>query len=413
MARGLRSRAHDDGGWALFSVMVSTIIVFTLATMLLTTSAQHQLETQLYSARNTAVHVADAGVNAYLYELRRNPNYYVSHATLGPTTIDEGTWSVAATAPTQNTPLTLRSVGEIPSLDASRTIIATVRFPTFADYMFLADEADINIGSGATIVGKVRSNRNIDNDGRITSGAYAVGTITGSGIFNGRYPNQQAIDFAQVTADMADIRTMATGTNTAFNASGGQGYRVTLNGTTVQIDKVTAVNSTNGTLTTTAVRTVSVPTEGVFHFNDRVWVRGTYAAKITIAATGDILIPENLRAQSTTAAHILGLVSANNIIVPTWYSTIPSDMTVQAAMLAQNGTIYGDLRDGTIKNSIALRGSLSYKQYSYFVRTSGGSVIAGFRTRTYQYDSRLDMDPPPMYPQIRDGSLKVNTWIDE
>lgn len=55
---------------------------------------------------------------------------------------------------------------------------------------------------------------------------------------------------------------------------------------------------------------------------------------------------------------------------------------------------------------------MAYRTYSGFAVYSGNTVISGFREREYTYDPRLDFDPPPMYPQIKDGSLKVNTWIE-
>ncbi len=37
---------------------------------------------------------------------------------------------------------------------------------------------------------------------------------------------------------------------------------------------------------------------------------------------------------------------------------------------------------------------------------------AGYDTRNFEMDPRLIDNPPPLYPQIRDGSLRVDTWLE-
>lgn len=409
--RTFRRRAADDAGLALPAVVMVSVVLFVLVMMLITLVEYQETQSARQAGRVRAMHMADAGVNAYLYELRRNPTFWVTQPSLGPTSMTEGSWLVTATAPTQDKPLTLRSVGTLAGNVATRTVVATVRFPTFADYMFAAD-TDINVGADATIYGKLRSNGNINNDGRITGRAYATGRVSGPGTFEAGYDQYyERLDFAQVTADLASIRTQATASGTYYGPSGAQGYRVTINGASIQVAKVTGGTS-SGNLTTTPLGSVSVPASGVLYFNDRVWVSGTYSAKTTIASSSDIYIPDNLQASNPSGSATLGLVAQNNIIVPSWYPNLPQPMTVSAAMLAQTGSIYGDLQSGITKSGITINGSMAYKGYSYFAQYSGSTVTAGFRSRSYRYDSRLDVEPPPMYPQIRDGSLKVSTWIE-
>jgi hypothetical protein len=44
---------------------------------------------------------------------------------------------------------------------------------------------------------------------------------------------------------------------------------------------------------------------------------------------------------------------------------------------------------------------------------TSGDPIAGFKQAVYAYDQRLNVYPPPMYPVVQDGSLKVDTWIED
>jgi type II secretory pathway pseudopilin PulG len=410
---------RDDRGVALLVVVGVMAILFILTTMLIATVNYTVQGARREEVNVKTLHMADAGLNAYLYELRRDPLYYVGHPSLAGAQ-EDGRWVVRATAPTTSSPLTLRSEATLVSKPASRSVVATVRFPTFADYMFLSNAA-INVGAGATITGKVRTNGNLDNLGTITRQSYAVGTITGSGSFGTqlpagsqtKYPGEDTIDFSQVTADTDAMLVGAQAAGSYHGPSGAKGYRITFSGTTYTLEKVTAIAS-NGTLTTTFIAgPVSIPAVGVIYIADDVWVRGSYNAAVTVCSSQDIYVPENLRPTDANSIITCGLVAQRNIIVPTWYASVPNDMTLTAAMLAQTGSIYGDLKDGYLKNSITITGSSSYYTYGYFVRTVSGSPVAGFRTRTYTYDDRLDLFPPPKYPVVHDGSLKINTWIED
>ncbi|HET6351186.1 MAG TPA: hypothetical protein VFG89_03520 [Coriobacteriia bacterium] len=390
-------------------VLVVMVMLFVLATMVLAMVAQSTFSSTRRTAQTKAVHMADAGLNAYLYELRRNPSYYVAHPTLGPTTLEDGTWSVASTAPTSEDPLMLRVTGAIPSMDSTSVVIASVRFPTYADYMFLTDAFN-RIGSGATIVGKVRSNEYIENDGRITGVAEAVDHISGSGVFGGgKKCPVPIVDFAQVTADLGDIRNMATAAGTYFGPSGALGYRATVSGNRVTVLKITAMNTTTGVISSsTTVGIYTIPASGVMYFNDKVYVSGTYSERLTIASAQTIYIVDNFVPANLNSTATSGLIGAQDIIVPTRFTSVPSTMQVTAALLAQNGQIYGECYSGYYKTKITILGSIACKGQPYFVSGS-----TGWASRVYDYDERLDIHPPPMFPQIRDGTLKISTWNED
>ncbi len=148
------------------------------------------------------------------------------------------------------------------------------------------------------------------------------------------------------------------------------------------------------------------------YFNDTVWVSGTYGAKVTIASGRDIYIPDHIEPSGSNSKFTMGLIASQEIIVPSWYPSMPDRLKITAAMLAQNGAIRADMHMGTTRTRATITGSMAYRTYSGFATYSGNSVVAGFRDRTYTYDPRLDIDPPPMYPQIKDGSLKISTWIE-
>jgi hypothetical protein len=394
--------------------MVMGAVLFLLATALLTLATGLVSGARSQTAATKATHMADAGLNAYLYELRRNPTFYVDQPTLIGT-LGDGRWSVTATPPSRpGDPLVLRATGAIPSMATTNTIIAEVRFPTYAEYMFLSD-ADINIGADAVIYGKIRTNGDITNKGRVTGRAYAAGTITvsGSGVFEDGFEERQpVVDFSQVTVDMQAMKQVAQQSGTYFSGSGAYGFYARISGSQVIVSKVTG-GTTSGNLTKTQVALITVPASGVLYFNEDVWVSGTYSTKVTIAGARDIYIDDDLGPQNMNSPHTCGLIAQRNVIVPSWYPNVPNNMTVTAALLAQTGSIYGDYHTGVTKNKITINGSMAYSDYGYFALYSGSTVVAGFKNRSYNYDQRLEVEPPPMYPRLRDGSLKVTTWFEE
>jgi hypothetical protein len=410
---GPRDRLSSDLGMALTTVAVMAVILFLLATALLMLATNLISATESQTAVTKATHMADAGLNAYLYELRRNPTFYVTAPTLSGA-LEDGVWTVTAEPPgSPGAPLVLRASGAIPSMETTNTVVAEVRFPTYAEYLFLTD-ADIDIGADAVIEGRIRSNGDITNKGVVTGHATAAGSITvlGSGVFQDGYEAfQPAVDFAQVTADLQAMKQVATDSGTYFASSGGSGFYAQMSGSQVIVYKVTGGTST-GVLSRTQIALATIPASGVLYFEEDVWVSGTYNAKVTIAGGRDIYIPDDLQPQNANSAATCGLVARRNIVVPSWYPNLPNNMTVTAALLAQTGSVYGDLHSGVTKAKITISGSIACAARPYFANSTSPPT-AGFKTRTYSYDQRLEVEPPPMYPRLRDGSLGITTWFEE
>jgi hypothetical protein len=264
------------------TVMATTSILFVMATTLMMIVGYQQQATAMRVGRVRAMHVADAGINAYLYKLRNEYSTYLSNLDTGWVTVSGvEKYRVLAVPPTIDAPLTLYSTGV--AGDGTQTIAATVRFPTFGDYMFLSG-ASLIVAGDANVDGQVRSNGSIESQGHITGKVTAGGTVTGNGRFDRGYvENQPIVDFNQVLATMDDIRTVAGDSSTYFPASGALGYRVVVNGASVVVDKVTGGVST-GNLVTEPVGSFTIPASGVAYFADDVWIEGSYSAPITFVA---------------------------------------------------------------------------------------------------------------------------------
>jgi hypothetical protein len=394
------------------TVMATTSILFVLATTLLMMVGYQTQTTTLRTSRVRATHVADAGINAYLYAIKSQSVPVTSTVTIGT----GETYQVREVPAGNGHPLTIYSTGT--AGDGAVTIAATIRRPSFADYMFLSDD-DLIIGAQATITGQVHSNKSITNAGHITGKVTAVGNITNTGVLDQvPSPNDAKIEFQQVLLDMQWIKDSCVSNSSYFAASGALGYRVVVSGNTVTVSKVTGGNTT-GNLTTTPVRTLTVPPSGTLYFADNIWISGSYSVPLTIVAQGTdadkrgiIYVMGNYTPSNMNSTVTGGLIALKDIIVPAWYSSVPANMTLTAALLSQSGSITADMKSGVFRDSIVINGSETYFVRGGFALESGGTVVGGFRNRTYSYDQRLDDYAPPKYPIIQTGAIKVDTWIE-
>lgn len=395
------------------TVMATTTILFVLATTLMLMVAYQTQTTRIRTARLRATHVADAGVNAYLYQLKNSYTYYRNNADTDWIDIGNGErYRVTAIAPTRTTPLTLRSTGV--SQDGTVTIAATIRFPSFADYMFLSN-ADLAVSGDAQINGTIRSNGNIDNQGNISGKAIASGVVTGNGRFGqGFEEGRSIVDFNYVLVVLDDMRTVALADGRYFPVTGTYGYRATVSGSTVYVEKILS-GTADGNMVTQAIGLYTIPANGVMYFADDVWVSGSYGRPLTIAAEGDMYLIGDYVPSDPYSTVTSGLIAKKNIVVPAWYKSVKTDMTVNAAMLTATGRIYADIKQGVIRDRITITGAVTAYDSGGVWGTYDftGQPIAGFRQNVYDYDQRLIDNPPPMYPQVFDGSLKVDTWIED
>lgn len=441
---------------ALAMVVMVTAIMFLLATTVLSLVAYRESQTNHYIARTQAMHVADAGINEYLYQLSRDYTFWITTPTVGPVQMQDGSWKVTATQ-VSGEPLRLVSVGTLKD-GTHRTINATVVFPTFADNVFTIDQADLTIGNGAVITGKVWCNQSIDNDGVIEGLATAVGLCgptpvdvtrhyKGGYVDSGHHPGTtlgpQRLDFTKVT--FTTLKAAATKSGTYFgDAANAGGYEVVFNGNQATVYKISAINyrvpdttsaAALGKRTTTPATpsVVTIPASGVLYFDDDVWVSGVYSANVTLASSKNIYIPGNFLPSPRTSNYTAGLVTPGYIYFPYWCASVPALHEVQCALMSQGNKVgaqwtgtgagyantqaysSGSWRSTTIRpatKTLDFDGSFSMVKQQGFVMNEGSSSSQGYAARNYSGDGRLMANPPPLYPQIPGGHLRVDTWLE-
>jgi type II secretory pathway pseudopilin PulG len=139
----------------------------------------------------------------------------------------------------------------------------------------------------------------------------------------------------------------------------------------------------------------------VIFVEDNIWVEGAVNNKrLTIVAANlaggtnkaDIYIGisnQNLRLSDYTCANTLGLIAQRDIRI---LNDCPSNFTIDAALLAQEGTV-GIVSGMGGKYALVFNGAIASYLQPYF--QSGAS---GFANRTYNFNNNLLYCPPAYFP---------------
>jgi Tfp pilus assembly protein PilX len=294
-----RSRFADDDGFAMAMAMAVAVIVFLLASMLVTIAVYRTQQSSIQRSQSSATHLADAGLNAYIAEMRFNPDYVARKNATGSTNLagnqSNGSWSVSAVTDPGAAVATLTAIG-VDSTGARRTLHARVTFKTFADYA-LCTTSSIGFTNTDIVNGDVRANGKItlNNGTRIYGKAEASSYSLGSGV--GALPSYtQVSKGAFQVGDRLDFNQGTRNSNAMIAVSVAEGSRIATNtaghllifgqpsADQVTIKTINTVDTNNnpGAMTFSSTTSMPYPPSGIFTFGDDVWVQGTYSRAVSV-----------------------------------------------------------------------------------------------------------------------------------
>ena len=166
-----------------------------------------------------------------------------------------------------------------------------------------------------------------------------------------------------------------------------------------------------------------MPTNGIFFFEDDLWVRGQIDGQRVTVASGffpdnattrtSITLNDNLLYTKYDGTDVLALIAQNNINIGMVASTT---LRIDAAVIAQNGRVgryyYRAPGGGSqrcspyhTRSSITSYGMIGTNQRYGFAYTDG----TGYQTRNLVYDANLLYGPPPGFPLTSD-SYQIVSW---
>ncbi len=433
----LRSQA----GFSLPLILAFAVVMATMGTAIATVTLSNINFASHEQKSESALQIADAGINYYLWHLSHNasdfqdggntlsaPPYgpYV-HSMTNSNGQEIGTYTLTITPPPNGSTITtVKSVGKVNGIRSTRTVLAQLGQPSFANYIFLSN-TDLIFSPTSSTSGPVHSNVGVEfngtNNGPVTASrtTYTTGSGTHNGVWGSGGPKSQwqypvpTVDFNKVTANFSDLQTKAQNGGVLLGASGGIGWQIKLlpNGT-MDLSKVMAESTTG--ITSAFVKNQAAPANGVVFSKENVWLSGPgYAGRITIAAARlpdspsqrrSISIIGDITYAAKDGSSVVGLIAQQDIFVPQY---VPNTMEVNAAMLAQYGSVGYDTQNGGLKNSFTLYGSIAQYANDYGFKVLGcGSFCRGFPTTNYNFDTNLTYAPPPQFPNT--GTFSILNW---
>lgn len=472
-------RPHtQQPGYYLPMVLAFAAIVLIVSSSIITLAYTNFRVVSGQGRSNSALNVAEAGINYYLWHLSHNNQDYcdgnapcTGTGPFGPyvkeyrDTLGEvvGSYSITVTPPpTNGTSATVRSVGTTTSGE-TRTVVATLGIPSFAQYSFVTN-SQTWFGDSEQTVGLVHSNNGIRFDGTATgvvtsavtnyrpsdcfggSGNQQKNGIWGSGgpTSYWNYPVPQ-VDFNQLTSSLNGMQTAAQAGGiflpTLVNGQGNKthdGYALQLNAdNTIRVGKVTGQSDNGGTggscanhgATVSRMQSVTweataraMPANGVIYVADNAWVWGTLNSRLTIAAgrlpdtpatntriflQNDILYGANGSVKDGSVA--LGLIAQSDIIVN---SNSEDNLEIDAYLLSQKGKVFRPLYSNNVKSQITIYGGIAtYSWWTWSWVNGSGTTTSGYQNTTQIYDNYLALNPPPMFPKT--GSFAILSWKEE
>lgn len=425
-------------------VMLSATIFIAFASALASLAMVNVRKAGSHEKTISALGVAEAGINYYIWHLSHSQNDYCddntcdSNAEHGPYTHDYtdnsgkvvGRFTLYITPPTAGgSVVKIKSAGNLADSRSERVVTAEIGVPSFAGFAFLSN-TECWFGTDEVVNGPVHSNVGVHFDGTSNgvvsassttykpSAAFGGDGLTHDGVWGEGGPKgfwvypEPPVDFNKISSEFARLKDLANSGGIILEDSKSLGYYLLLksNGT-IDLSKVTKERD-NG-LTLTFIKNYAAPANGVIYIADNVWVDGTYHGRVTIAAeksnqSAKITIKDNLLYDVKDGTTAIGLVAQGNVEVARY---APSNLEIDAAMLSQNGHVWFPEAKDFIKNKITTYGAIASGDYWRWRWLTAGVLSSGYAYSEQNYDPFLTLTPPPEFPTT--GTYSILSWREE
>jgi hypothetical protein len=479
----IKNPKYQKGQILIQAIVFGSVAIILLGALVGWTSFNIKVARQTFN-QEIALQIAEAGIDYYRWHLAHAPtDFQDGTGGPGPYVHDFrdkdgniiGQFSLDITPPPLGSTLVIvKSTGRInedPSI--SRSITVQFAKPSLAKYAVAANTSAMRFGSGTEVFGPIHSNGGIRFDGiahNIVSSAVAsyddpdhsggnefgvhthvppvdplppAAVPSRPDVFKaGRRFPVPAIDFAGITADLAQMKTDAQANGFYRPSSGTLGYHVVLKtNDTFDLYRVTSrVNPPSGCTNIAGqsgwgtwsiqnqqlIGNYPFPANGIIFLEDDVFVDGQInGGRLTIVAASlpdnpptrkSITINNDLLYTQYDGSDVVGLIAQDNINVGL---VSEDDLRIDAALIAQNGRVgryyYRPPGGGSprcspyhVRQTITLWGMIATNQRYGFTYTDE----TGYQTRNLNYDGSLLYGPPPSFPLTTDQYVTLS-WEEE
>jgi len=440
---------REEQGFALALVVMLGVVLATFSLTLIDAVSSESHRSADAITRDASYQAAEAGTDDYIAKLLSDHIYYshevhpgeATRRALDGTLVGHGavwsgglTWTypngkdawrqlsngyeydIEVTAPTSSTQAvqivsTGRPVGSTNTADW-REIQTLFRQSSVSDFQMLAD-ADISYGATASTYGKIYAGidshgvaHSVTHTGAAYADIYAEGHVYGPpALHNGaktydtstiRSIIKTPVNFNDFLASLVDIQRASQVGGIYLSNAAVDAWKLTFqsNGT-VQVQSCTKSAGKDIALAAPIcgpITTDPVPGNGAIYAAQSAIVSGVVNGRVTVASNNVVVISNNIT-YLQSGDDVLGLVSANDMIVAQW---APTNLNWRSATIAQSGAWHSYSSDGS-HGTLTFTGSTS---------TYLGGQMSMFQTRVYQYDDTLLYLQPPWFPTI-DGAYTI------
>jgi hypothetical protein len=251
------------------------------------------------------------------------------------------------------------------------------------------------------------------------------------------------VDFSSITSDLAAIKSGAQSAGIYLPPSSAQGYSLVFNNdSTISIYRVNSLRShatgydvngqahnedidygtgggartkLDGNPSLAGTQNYQMPTNGLIYIEDKTWVEGIVNGKVLVAAAKlpynaasapSIVIPNNIVYTAKNGNHVLGLIGQKDVLVSYF---APDNLEINAAMIAQNGSIQRYDFSGNLKTQITIFGAVSsFGVWTWSWVNGSGNCTSGYCNTNTTYDGNLLFGPPPSFPLSAEGYQTIS-----
>ena len=448
-----RPKSDTDRGAAMIAVMILGLVLTSIATIT-TTNAVKDLESASRNQRRTAsFQAAEAGVEDYVAKITEDSTYFLRfvhpaestrRSSTGTNVAAGGAWNGTLdwTYPTaRNAWRTLpngyqynlqivppetgnlgvkiiatgRRAGSTADL---RRLEVVVRPASIADFAYVSNNDQV-FSTGATTTGKVYTGidtagvaHSLTHYGKAYGNLYAEGRVWGmvpARLYNGAaifdsmsVPNIRtevgaALNFNLFTNALVDIHAAAAA-GILLDDLSVDAWQLTFNNDgTVTIEQCwrNATSLAEWEPSCWPYSTAIVPANGAIYTGQSVIPQGVVNGRVTIGSNADVIIGRDLVYADGTQ-DVLGLIAKDNVLIASWS---PDDLTVSGSFIAQTGS-YRSWTDWQQKSGL-------YRHIGSAASNTGGYMTM-FAARSYEYDAKLLLLPPPFFPTFGDKYTVVS-----
>lgn len=424
----------NKGSTSLPAVMAIIMVISIIATVLLIYNQKSTFSTKREEQKEKALYVAETGINNYLFNLNKDPDYYQN--TRHPAednwqNFGQGQYKLTVTPLQDAVGVELTATGRIDVKNNGRTnyqerkIKAVIQKRSFLKYLYFTDhETSEGTGSriwfitGDVIKGPLHSNDYIN----ISGSPRFKAKVTTARTF---YPSVGSAIFEQGYEENVQPLEMPTTNNQLKTWSQNGGYYY--NGsTTINLNSNGTIDVQNTNALSTGPRGVAValPGNGVIYVDGQtstkysalsgnIFISGTLKGTLTIASKGDIYIMGNIL-YSNANDDMLGLISENYIYINHYDNrnrdVAPQNLTINAALFSLNHSFtFEQYARPPRKGTLTILGSLGQRYRGAIGTFSGNRIISGY-TKDYNYDQRMQYDEPPHFIEPLNTGFYVSSW---